>query len=357
METHEIFFSLSILTSFLASIFGSKISFFVAKKYSILDSASSAPERKSQKTPIPLIGGLSFFVSTTLIMGLIWLVLKWNIFELSGILNQNLFFPFHLFWIIIGSIIIFVTGCLDDKLILKPRYYFSLIFLGLFVTIFFGGLKIESLGAPFNQLNLNTGFLPQVLAFIWIGACLSATKFLDGHDGLVTSVGIIGFLTIAANATLPQVNQPLITLFALIWAAGLAGFLPNNFPNAKQYLGDGGSTIIGLMLGVFSILSGAKVATVSSVIGWFIADIFLIMIFRIFKYKSFKGVFKGDSHMHWHHRLRNLKFNKIQVLAITNLLVIFTSIVSLNFQTQNKIWIIVFQIFFIFTALLLSYKK
>ena len=340
------------------SYFGTKLSIKLSGKFDIFDNPKSNPDRKFQSLPIPLNGFFFSFIIGMFLTGLIWFLFKidWN--NLGRFLGSGLFFPFKLYWILFGAAIIYLAGILDDKFSLKPIYYFSFIFTGLFVTVFLGELKIESLSYPLSQLNLKIGILPEILAFVWIGAALVCTKFLDGMDGLVASIGTIGFFTIAITAGFSQsVFQPLILIFGLIWGFCCLGFLPNNLPNAKTYLGDGGSTIIGYFLGVFSILSGAKVATTITVLGWFIIDIIFVMIYRIYKYRSIKGLLKGDSSMHWHHRLLNLGLGKRQVLLITVILTIFSGAIGIFTPTRIKILLIPIQILVILSGFIyLEYK-
>jgi len=341
----------------ILSYIGTKLSMNLANRLNIVDDPNSAPERKSQSKPIPLIGASGLILVATTGMSLVWLVNKYNWFELREYLGQNLFFPFALIWIVAGIGLLTLAGLLDDWRIGGYRIYIPLVFLALLLTVTLGGLKIEAFSYPFNELNLRIAFLPQLLAFVWIGLCIAATKFLDGHDGLVASVGIVALLTIVSVATLANVNQPLIQLFGLIWAGALIGFLPLNFPNAKIYLGDAGSTVVGFTIGVMSILSGAKVATASTVIGWFILDIVVVMSIRLWRTKSIKGLLIGDSKLHWHHRLRNLGLSKVQVLVFTVIVILITSQVGLLVQTSNKVWALIVQSLILIFAFAFSLKK
>lgn len=337
-----------------ACFVGTQLSIFLALRLGIVDDPKSAPERKNQAKPIPLMGSLGFVLTSMAAMGLVWMEVKFNWLGQSGYLQNGLFFPFRLMWILVGGGVIYFAGILDDKFQLSAKYYFLIILSGLLITVFAGGLKIEAFSAPFDRFDLTIGILPQILAIAWIGACLTATKFLDGHDGLVTTMGIISFLTIASVSTFISVNQPLILIFSLIWTIGLLSFLPFNFPSAKVYLGDGGSTLIGFFIGVLAILSGAKVATAATVIGWFILDITLVMIFRVIKGKSFNSILKADSNLHWHHRLKKLGLNKIQVLAVTAIILLTSSQVGLINDSTNKFWLLVGQITLLTSAFTIS---
>jgi UDP-GlcNAc:undecaprenyl-phosphate/decaprenyl-phosphate GlcNAc-1-phosphate transferase len=312
----------------------------------IVDDPTKKPDRKFQKLSIPLLGATGFVFLSTVSMGLIWVI---NEFFLNINVNLNLKF-YNLLGIIISIFILLYLGYRDDKLDLKPKQLLIPILFSLFIAVSLGGLKIEVLSYPFQTLLPNNEIVHRGLAFLWLFFCLAATKFLDGMDGLVSTVGIIALLTIASVSLLPNVSQPLIAMFALVWVAGLIGFLPFNFPNAKLYLGEGGSEIIGFIIGVLSILSGAKVATTSTVIGWFILDIALVMGYRMLKGHS---PFRGDR-MHWHFRLVDLGLAKHQALSLTTLIVLFTAQLGLVFPTEYKIYVGIAQICFLLLVFLVT---
>ncbi len=345
---------LLVITLIASAIIGyivSRMSRILALRYQLTDNPLSHPDRKSQKQPVPLFGGLGFFVVVIVALTGLWLEVKFNWFGYSEFLHQGFFYPFKLIYILIGGLIIYLAGCLDDAFELSPKIYFPMIFVGLLIAIVVGGVKIENFAYPFDKLAI-TDWLQYFLAFGWVGICLVATKFLDGLDGLVTSVGIINLLTIAGVALSLSVNQPFIALVSIAGAGALIGFLPSNFPSARQYLGEGGSTIIGYFIGIFSLLAGAKVATIGITLGWFVLDILLVMFFRFLQSGSIGSILKGDR-THWHHRLLDYGFSKIQVLAITAWLIITSSQIALNVPTAYKIWVLLGQ-YLVFCGLFLA---
>jgi UDP-GlcNAc:undecaprenyl-phosphate GlcNAc-1-phosphate transferase len=105
------------------------------------------------------------------------------------------------------------------------------------------------------------------------------------------------------------------------------------------------------MMGVLSILSGAKVATASTVIGWFILDVIVVMFLR---FVNKKPLFKADR-THLHHRLADLGLNKIQVLTLIAVTSLTTAHTGLLFPTQYKIFVLPTQL--IFLILLLQVLK
>jgi UDP-GlcNAc:undecaprenyl-phosphate/decaprenyl-phosphate GlcNAc-1-phosphate transferase len=327
------------LLAFVLSLFGTWLSLSLARRLQIWDDPKSEPSRKKQITVVPLMGATGTVIVATGLNGFTWLANKFDIFGLRQLLEHNLT-PFRLAWVFVSLAILLVAGFLDDTGKASNKWRFGLVGLALIISVFLGGLQIPSLSAPFNEFLPNLAFLPQILAFLWLGFCLFTTKVLDGHDGLVASVGIVGFLTIASVSLFPNVYQPLIFVFALVWAFSLIGFLPFNFPHARLYLGEGGSMMIGFMIGVLSILSGAKVATTGTVIGWFIIDLLFVWFLRILDKRN--PLTSADRN-HWHQRLHDIGLNKYQVLSFTVMVILVSGQLGLQLATQNKVFVLVSQ--------------
>ena len=327
------------------------------RKLKIVDDPSHNLDRKDQKIPIPLLGATGFIVSCGISMVFIWASIRFNLFDLRGILIQNMFYVFHLGWIIIGGLVLSIGGFLDDKFTLSSKWLISYITVGIAITVFLGGIKIENLSYPFDQFlpNISSGvsILPSILAYLWILCCVSATKFLDGHDGLVSSVGIMSLITIGWVSTFSNVDQPFIFMVSIIWASGIAGFLPFNLPNAKIYLGEGGSEIIGFVIGVLSILSGAKIATASSIIGWFVFDILLVLYLRL---RAKKSPFSAGRE-HWHFRLVDIGMTKWQVLILTLVILLISSSLGLFLPTIYKPLAILGQFIMLILIFIYTQKK
>ena len=342
-----------------------------AIKSQIIDDPKSAPARKRQKQPIPLLGGLGFTITASLFVFILFLaslVLPNFITNLDlksineivpslkngneTLIKSMLAIPaegFRLFWIFVSLFILTIVGYLDDKYHLSAKWQLLSMIVYIVIALLGANLVITQLSYPFNQLIPDSYWLKFGLSFAWVLLCVNATKLLDGLDGLVGLVGFTGFILIASVSFLPGVSQALAGVVALIWAFSLLGFLPYNFPNAKLYLGEGGSEVVGFMLAIFSLWSGAKVATVSMGIGLFILDIFLVMMLRL---KQKRNPFSSADRFHWHHRLIDLGLSKIQVLAITAIFLVGFGAIGLALPTEYKIWLILSEILVLLSLLL-----
>jgi UDP-GlcNAc:undecaprenyl-phosphate/decaprenyl-phosphate GlcNAc-1-phosphate transferase len=327
----------------------------IAIKFYVVDDPKVAPELKQQSTAIPLLGGWSFTGTSFVLCGAAFALR--SVLGLGDLLSLNDGVP-NLWFIGIAILILTVNGYIDDKYRLPAKFMFLPILLALLVAIVPGNLVISSLSYPFDTFLPEWDILPYMLSFVWLGCCLAATKFLDGHDGIVTSVGIIALLSICAVSLFGSVFQPIVSVFCIIWIGGLLGFLPFNFPNAKMYLGEGGSEVIGFVIGVLAIISGAKIATATTVIGWFILDMLLVFSIRL---ALRKNPLKGDR-LHWHFRLYDSGLSKVQVLVLTSGLLLLTSQLGLHLTTAQKPFIFVFELIvlvgmFLITAITLQLKK
>ncbi|GAB4149320.1 MAG: hypothetical protein OHK0017_13200 [Patescibacteria group bacterium] len=371
---------LILLLTVLLSFFLTRSIKYWVELENIVDDPNSDPRRKKQKKPIPLLGNLGFTFAAALVVFLLWLTgaiaynfgLKAPVEDINNlILNRptiidkellqnfimrsvdsslaDLYYALQLvysegrrlFWIGLSLLILTLGGYVDDKYHTSPKWQVLFITTYILIALFGGDLVLTNFSYPFNQILPETYWARALLSFAWIGFCVAATKFLDGLDGLVTLVGFTGLLIVAAISFTLPIAQPVPAILALVLAASILGFIPFNFPNAKMYLGEGGSEIIGFLLGVFSLWSGAKLATVSMGIGLFILDWFLVMIMRI---KDKRNPITSSDRFHWHHRLFDLGLTKLQVLAITSIFLIIFSSLGLNSPTSQKPLIIMFEI-------------
>jgi UDP-GlcNAc:undecaprenyl-phosphate/decaprenyl-phosphate GlcNAc-1-phosphate transferase len=137
-----------------------------------------------------------------------------------------------------------------------------------------------------------------------------ATKFLDGLNGLVSGMSVIGGVILLITSI--TLGQSFSVLIALAMTGAFLGFLPYNF-QGKIFLGEGGSTLAGFLLGVLALLGPAKISITLLILGIPILDVLWVVYERIFKNK--KSPFKGDlSHLHF--KLINFGLNEKQTVVL-----------------------------------------
>jgi UDP-N-acetylmuramyl pentapeptide phosphotransferase/UDP-N-acetylglucosamine-1-phosphate transferase len=96
--------------------------------------------------------------------------------------------------------------------------------------------------------------VPEVASLSWFALLLGLVwminlyNFMDGMDGFAGGMAIIGFGTYALLAW--QAGNVDLALVCAVLVAACSGFLLLNFPPARLFMGDAGSTVLGLLAGI-----------------------------------------------------------------------------------------------------------
>ena len=283
----------ALLGSAVLSAIGAPLVRAIAIKFHILDVPNAT--RKAHSASVPLLGGFAIYAAIALGLA----VMIYFGFLPAGYLHAR-----ELAGIMIAGAILVIGGALDDKIGLRPLIQF-LFPLAAVVTVLAFGIHITYVKNPFGGI-IDLGEWSAPLTFLWLLGLIYTTKLLDGLDGLATGVGAIGCFFIFALALRPELNQPETALLSLLVTGALLGFLPWNFHPARIFLGEGGSTLIGFLVGVLAIVSGSKVATTLLVIGIPAFDVLWIMWRRAIRER--KSITQGDR-KHLHFRLLEVGFS------------------------------------------------
>ncbi len=204
-----------------------------AHKYSLFDKPD---ERKIHNENIPRLGGVALFVAF-LISGIVSLILS----------QESSFHDFRYFFFVI---IIFFIGLKDDFSPVDTKKKFFVLIAVISCSIWWLGFSLTSFKGVFNLFELNTFFSFCFSLFV-ILLFVNAHNFIDGSDGLLTS---ISFLSSASLALIFGLNGQFLQCIHLAsLSAALFGFMIYNRPNAKIFMGDGGSLSLGYIFAIYSI--------------------------------------------------------------------------------------------------------
>jgi len=104
---------------------------------------------------------------------------------------------------------------------------------------------------PFGAELHPIAAISTLIAMIW---AINLFNFMDGSDGIAAATAVTGGATLAALAVSGSSVETgdFVTYAALIVAASAAGFLGFNLPHARMFMGDGGSTVLGLAVAALS---------------------------------------------------------------------------------------------------------
>lgn len=145
-----------------------------------------------------------------------------------------------------------VIGLLDDHHELSARFRLCIhLALGLAMALW-AGIKLDSLGELMPGQPLALGLLALPVTCFAVAAAMNAVNMVDGVDGLAGGLSLLPVAMIAGLA-LQNGSHPELLLTASALAGGLTVFLLLNFPfpwrqRASTFLGDTGSTLLGLMV-------------------------------------------------------------------------------------------------------------
>jgi UDP-GlcNAc:undecaprenyl-phosphate/decaprenyl-phosphate GlcNAc-1-phosphate transferase len=259
--------------------------------------------RKIHDHPKPLGGGVAIFLGLVLPMAGALLTV-WSIMppegalglHWSGIREQT---PLAL-KLLAALAAMHVMGLCDDRKAMGP---WSKLLIQLAVT---AGLVVW---ADIRALTV-LGYVPSVVVTVlWITAITNAFNFLDNMDGLSAGVGAVA--TLAFLITALWIGQWFVAATLALLLGALLGFLCFNFNPASIFMGDSGSLLIGLVLGVMTIrttylptgrtLAGGWYAVLAPVIVLAVPlyDLTVVSALRLLAGKS---PFVGDTN-HLSHRL------------------------------------------------------
>lgn len=289
-------FFLSLIGSALFVYVAAPLFMKLAFRLSIIDEPGG---RKIHSTAIPLLGGLAIYAG--LMIGIA-----------TNLCYLKRFAPF-----IIALTIIFLLGLIDD-------------IRGLGARIRLGVQTIASLVIILTGTRVS--FLPDcwwgdlleiLITLVWLLGITNAFNYLDGMDGLATGSAVLNlyFFTNILFTT----GQYGLALLAGVAIGPCLGFLPHNFPRARMFLGDAGSTLLGFFIASIAIMgtwagdNAVRLTVPIIILGVPIFDMTFTTIMRIRDKKIHNVVewLKYAGRDHFHHYLVELGLRRIDsVLAI-----------------------------------------
>ncbi|PKM87410.1 hypothetical protein CVU83_03050 [Candidatus Falkowbacteria bacterium HGW-Falkowbacteria-2] len=278
--------------------------------------------RKLQTRPIPLLGGLAIFIAFFVGLYSARTVL------LSGNLEIS-----HWLGFLVGGLILMIGGFLDDKYNLSPRVQILFPIMAALAPIL-GGVSIVRLSNPLGGVIEVPMMVSALLIILWLLGMMYTTKLLDGVDGLVSGLGVIGALVIFLFTSTTRYFQPDIAVAAWIFAAACLGFLVLNYNPAKVYLGEGGSLFIGYVLGVLAVISGGKIAIALLIMGLPILDVAWTIVRRLL---GGKNPFRFADRRHLHHRLLDLGLSPRQTVGVFYTFAAVFGLSGLFLQSKGKL--------------------
>ena len=245
--------------------------------------------RRQESLAMPKLGGLAIFAGFLAAIALAqWLPVPrfdpYEIIRLAGL--------------IIGSIVIFALGVVDDIWGLNYFQVFLGQILAAAIAIIFQ-IFIEFFNNPLTGLQTDpwSPLVTVSLTMFWLILMMNTVNLLDGSDGLAAGIAVIAGVVLFLNSAFRlEPAQTSVSLLPLALAGASLGFLVHNFYPARIYMG-GSAWFLGYVLGTLSIIGGAKMATILLVMGLPLMDLGWQIVNRL---RHGYNPFHGDrGHLHF----------------------------------------------------------
>lgn len=240
-------------SAFLVSLLATAAIRRLAPRWGLIDQPAA---RKVHVVPTPLGGGIGIYLGCVIPLAAAhagaawamrqpefprWIPPDWAV-HFPGILARA-----GQLWVIIAAgTLLVLMGLVDDRkgLPWAPRLTVQLLLAA--------GLCAAGVHA---SLFVAQPWIGYAVTVVWLVVLINAFNFLDNMDALSGGIGLIAASLFAAVMLASQ-SEPrwLVGGCLVVLAGSLAGFLVHNRPPARIFMGDAGSTFIGLMLASLTLL-------------------------------------------------------------------------------------------------------
>jgi UDP-GlcNAc:undecaprenyl-phosphate/decaprenyl-phosphate GlcNAc-1-phosphate transferase len=266
-------------------------------------------DRGLSDRPTPLLGGLAIFAGV-LVAVLIWLPAGYGV-------------PPHRsphLWdgVLLAAAVITLVGAIDDRFDLHPAVKLAGQVVAALIVVHYG-VVVKSITLPFlgslafpNAGATNAG---PALTVIGLVVMMNVVNFSDGVDGL--AAGVCAIIAVAMAVIAFDLGRAPPGVLAALTAGAALGFLVHNFPPASSFMGDCGSNLLGLLMGVIAVEAAVKTtAVVSFVLPLILLAIpFLDTTFVVLKRLKYRRpIYESDSE-HFHHRMARIGFSNRRTIA------------------------------------------
>ena len=282
------FLSIFTLTTFLIFLTVSKHSYKI-KNGALLDKDFSKPQAFHQYA-ISRSGGIAGIISLNIFFLIYFLLYSKLLYEYIFISN-----------------LMFLIGFLDDiKIKISPSKRLLLMIIFLSFSIHFLPVKILNIDIPFLsnflQINIFSSFFV-LLCFLFI---INGANLIDGFNGLLT-INLIVVNSILLYINISSENNE-FSIFLIAQIIILLSFLLFNFPNAKIFLGDSGSYLMGSLAALNAIMTNNLNTNYSS---FFFCILLFYLFFEVF-FSFLRKIIQKKSPVHPDSKhLHMLTFRKV----------------------------------------------
>ena len=287
------------------------------------------PRWHKSKEGTPTMGGLSFLIALSLVLGIIYTVLF-----IKEDKNGLGFALISLSFAIMNALI----GMIDDRtkfaknknegLLSWQKYLLQLVATAIFLGLgaYFGYIDTV-LYIPFFKATIDLGIFYYIFSAILITGIVNSVNLADGIDGLAATETAV----VAAFFSVTAFTLNLLPLSAMAGATlgACLGFLVYNFYPARVFMGDTGSLFLGGLVVSMAFMAGNPLIIV--ICGFMyvseaLSDIIQVVYFKLTHGKRF---FKMAP---IHHHFEKCGWSEIKVVSVFSFITLILCAISYIFD-------------------------
>ena len=247
--------------------------------------------------------------------------------------------------ILMGAGIVVLLGLVDDFRDLGYKTKFAGQVAAALVVIFWGGVKITSLGMLLPHGVLLPDWIAIPLTLLVIVGVTNAINLSDGLDGLAGGISLLSFLCIGYLAY--QGGNTIIAVLSIAVVGATFGFLRFNSYPATLFMGDAGSQFLGFLAVTLSLSLTQGNTPLSPLLplillGFPVLDTLTVMLERV---AEGRPPFVADRN-HLHHKLMRLGLFHTEAVLVIYILQAFLITSAFVFRFYSGWFLLLFCVIF-----------
>ncbi len=315
MTDNLLFFGTIFGGSAMVALLNAQLSIRLSLRAGWVDSPN---QRSLHCAPTPRLGGLGIVLAFYLVMMIIIAVYGFDLLpRLSRGFNVVM---------LAGALLLSMIGFYDDIKTLKSGMKFVFQLLATVIVVTAGKLSSLHLFTP-----LMSALLFSIVIF-WVVAFCNVYNFMDGINGLSGSTGIIYGISLALLAL--ERSEVNIAIMSMIVGGCCLGFLFLNFPQARTFMGDGGSLFLGFVFALIIvklIFLGASPIVLGLVVSVYVFDSGFTIIRRFLRRENIFAAHRS----HLYQRLVLAGVDQKYVTLLYASLQVCTSLLAFHYEITS----------------------